>query len=212
MKYTKKLTALVMVGALCLSNVGIQSFAAENNTIKENTSKFELAVKRNVWGLGQSYEGHQGKVTITNKETITLNDWILEFDYDGEIKSVSNATLVSRTGNHYVVKAAHWFKTIRPGMSVTFEFQGKNTGNDADFNNVTLSTIEKPVKVTVLKSWALGATFAKNDMVLYNGQTYKCIQGHTAHAFNWTPNLTPALWGKVKASQSNGMNVLIQKY
>lgn len=212
MKYAKKLTALVLASALCISSASTGAFAADSSAIKENTSKFELTVKRNVWGQGQSYEGHQGKVTILNKDMVAQSDWVLEFDYNGEIKSISNAVLVSHVGNHYVVKAPHWFRVIKPGAAVTFEFQGKGTLNDADFNNIYLGSTERPVKETQLKNWALKANFAKGDLVNYNGQTYKCIQGHTAHAFNWTPNLTPALWKKVKGGQAAGYDVLIQKY
>lgn len=56
---------------------------------------------------------------------------------------------------------------------------------------VTQTYTISPAQVT---TWAAGTTYSTGDVVLYNGLSYKCIQGHTALA-GWTPDVVPALWG-----------------
>lgn len=46
----------------------------------------------------------------------------------------------------------------------------------------------------VYPAWALGATYAVDDLVSYGAALYKCRQAHTAVASNWTPPNVPALW------------------
>lgn len=46
----------------------------------------------------------------------------------------------------------------------------------------------------VYPAWALGATYAVDDLVNYETALYKCRQAHTAVASNWTPPNVPALW------------------
>ena len=49
-------------------------------------------------------------------------------------------------------------------------------------------------------AWAKGQNYKVDELVTYDGQTYKVKQAHTAEADNWTPNQTPALWMKVANS------------
>lgn len=46
----------------------------------------------------------------------------------------------------------------------------------------------------VYPAWALGATYAVDDLVSYETALYKCRQAHTAVASNWIPPDVPALW------------------
>lgn len=45
-------------------------------------------------------------------------------------------------------------------------------------------------------TWQLGATYAAGDIVTYDGERYRCIQGHTAYP-GWEPPNVPALWERV---------------
>ncbi|MEV0762736.1 carbohydrate-binding protein [Nocardia sp. NPDC050435] len=49
----------------------------------------------------------------------------------------------------------------------------------------------------VVQEWQQGSTYQVGDVVSYQGVQYKCRQAHTAHAPNWTPPQTPALWQQV---------------
>lgn len=51
------------------------------------------------------------------------------------------------------------------------------------------------VTVTTPGAWAVGVAYKVNDIVTYNGSTYKCLQAHTSQA-TWTPPAVPALWQK----------------
>src|SRR5947209_2827957 len=44
--------------------------------------------------------------------------------------------------------------------------------------------------------WAPGTTYPTNALVTFNGQEFKCIQGHTSQV-GWEPPNVPALWGIV---------------
>ena len=41
--------------------------------------------------------------------------------------------------------------------------------------------------------WKVGVAYKVNDIVTYQGKTYKCLQAHTSQA-GWTPPAVPALW------------------
>ena len=75
------------------------------------------------WGAGFVAE-----MTVKNTTAAPITDWALEFDFDRDITSIWNATIVSRVGKRYVIKPAAWTAAIAPGASVTFGFQGQ-TGN-----------------------------------------------------------------------------------
>lgn len=44
-----------------------------------------------------------------------------------------------------------------------------------------------------LPEWKDGVKYELDDIVLYNGKIYKCIQAHTAIS-SWVPSGTPTLW------------------
>ena len=44
-------------------------------------------------------------------------------------------------------------------------------------------------------AWSYPVAYKVNDLVTYNGSTYKCLQAHTSQA-GWTPVAVPALWQK----------------
>ncbi len=75
------------------------------------------------WGSGFTAD-----MTVANKGTTPIRGWQLEFDFANNITGMWNAQIVSRQGNHYVVKNAAWNADIAPGASVSFGFQG-NPGN-----------------------------------------------------------------------------------
>ncbi|WP_229400056.1 carbohydrate-binding protein [Micromonospora okii] len=45
-------------------------------------------------------------------------------------------------------------------------------------------------------TWQVGGTYTAGATVLYGGQSYRCLQSHTAHP-GWEPPNTPALWQRV---------------
>lgn len=71
------------------------------------------------WGSGFS-----AALSITNNSDTTIEDWVLEFDFDREITQIWNADIESHEENHYVVKNAGYNSVIKPGETVSFGFNG----------------------------------------------------------------------------------------
>ena len=56
------------------------------------------------------------------------------------------------------------------------------------------STIEINDNMSALRKWKPGV-FAVNDVRVYNGIPYKCVQAHDSTVNEtWSPDITPALW------------------
>jgi hypothetical protein len=47
------------------------------------------------------------------------------------------------------------------------------------------------------REWEPGTQYNYNDIVFYNGATYKIIQPHRSQG-DWAPDVTPALWGRLQ--------------
>lgn len=55
--------------------------------------------------------------------------------------------------------------------------------------------VEEPEEPTA-PEWQTGVAYVVGDIVMYNGQQYRCIQAHTSQE-GWSPSAVPALWGVV---------------
>jgi hypothetical protein len=85
-----------------------------------NTNDFSVSIQiYDDWGSGCN-----GNMTITNNSDTTIEDWVLEFDFDAEITSIWNAEIVSHEGAHYIIKNAQHNSNIEPGQSVSVGFNG----------------------------------------------------------------------------------------
>jgi hypothetical protein len=83
------------------------------------------------WG-----SGFTGEVTVNNRGTKPLTDWRLEFDFAGTINSIWNATVFSRSGNHYILQGADYNRTIPVGGSITLGFVASPGGGVVPTNFV----------------------------------------------------------------------------
>jgi chitinase len=82
---------------------------------------------RDDWG-----SGFVADMSITNNGPMSIPTWTLEFDFDRTITNIWNAQIVSRVGNHYVLRAMSYNGVIPAnGGRVSFGFQGA-TGNVAN--------------------------------------------------------------------------------
>lgn len=68
--------------------------------------------------------GFNGQITVKNNASAGLNDWTLEFDFSRTINTIWDARIVSRVGNHYVIKSAGWNNVIPARGQVSFGFGG----------------------------------------------------------------------------------------
>ena len=74
------------------------------------------------WG-----SGFEGQIAITNYASWTIWDWVLEFDFSHTIENIWDASILSHSGNHYVI-ASDINPHIAPGGTVSFGFIGSPGG------------------------------------------------------------------------------------
>jgi hypothetical protein len=67
-------------------------------------------------------QAFNGEISITNKSNETIEDWVIEFDFAYNIDRFSAGEILSRSGNHYVVKNAGHNANIKAGEILKLEF------------------------------------------------------------------------------------------
>ncbi|RRR48202.1 hypothetical protein EHH44_02260 [Mycolicibacter terrae] len=73
--------------------------------------------------------GFIARFTVTNRSTVPLTDWKLEFDMPmGQSVSHAWSSTVTRSGTHYVLTPVNWNRIIAPGDSVRGGFRGVLSG------------------------------------------------------------------------------------
>ncbi|WP_182076762.1 carbohydrate-binding protein [Deefgea sp. CFH1-16] len=53
-----------------------------------------------------------------------------------------------------------------------------------------------PPTPSASNKWEIGVTYATGQEIIFEGQRYKCIQGHVSQT-GWSPTDAPALWKKL---------------
>ncbi|MEU3946572.1 glycoside hydrolase family 18 chitinase [Streptomyces sp. NPDC029526] len=89
------------------------------------TSATATYAKTQDWG-----SGFEGKWTVKNTGTTTINAWTIEWDFPAGTKVTSawDAT-VTNSGDHWTAKNLGWNGTLAPGASVSFGFNGSGSGS-----------------------------------------------------------------------------------
>ena len=82
-----------------------------------------------------------GQITIINTSDKTIEDWELEFDFSHEINEFWTANIISREGEHYVIKNKGYNANIKPGQSITLGFEASPGNVYAKPNNYVLKYI-----------------------------------------------------------------------
>ncbi|AWF81594.1 hypothetical protein BTJ40_12585 [Microbulbifer sp. A4B17] len=93
---------------------------SDNDNSSADSTSAVVFSKTSDWG-----NGFNGKLTINNSVSSDIEDWVLEFDFDGQINSFWTAEIISHSGNHYIVKPLSWNSTIAPGESIELGFTAK---------------------------------------------------------------------------------------
>ena len=98
------------------------------------TESIELAVQSHLeyntsFNVSSTWNGGlNGEIIISNLQETDIEDWTLEFVYDGEIINIWNAKIESHEGNQYTIKNLGWNKTLKGNSSITIGF----TANSED--------------------------------------------------------------------------------
>ena len=85
------------------------------------------------WG-----KGFTGAIQITNNSNSTLEDWILEIDFDREITDIWNGVIEKHEGNHYIIRNACYNSNINPGQIASVSFIGKDGLKESEPYNYKL--------------------------------------------------------------------------
>jgi chitinase len=76
--------------------------------------------------------GHQGRYTIANGGTTTMNGWTVEFDLpSGTAVGTFWDALITNSGNHYTAKNRECDGTVVPGVAVAFGLVASGTSSPA---------------------------------------------------------------------------------
>lgn len=76
-----------------------------------------------VWSVTQDWgSGFQGQIQLTNKDTVPIPDWTVQFDLAADLTSVWDGAVVSHVGTRYTVKNAGWNASLPVGGTVAFGF------------------------------------------------------------------------------------------
>ncbi len=79
--------------------------------------------------------GFTGQITVTNTSSSAVTSWKVEFDFPYTISSIWNASIVSHSGNHYVIENASWNGSLAAGAKATFGFSASPGNVSSDPTN-----------------------------------------------------------------------------
>ena len=120
-------------GAVIVDAEGLVTIEDNDQTVPEGAGAVEFTVSSD-WG-----SGFTGGITITNEDGTAWNDWTLEFDFEGSLTAVWNATVAEHNGDHYVIKPAAWNTSVAAGGTVSFGFNGARASSDIEPTNFVLN-------------------------------------------------------------------------
>ena len=92
-------------------------------------------------------DGFTSSIVIYNNSNSTIEDWLLEFDYDRTITEIWNGEIISHNDGHYIIKNAGYNSNINKDDNIIIGFNGNGgkatnipsnyslTCYDEDFDN-----------------------------------------------------------------------------
>lgn len=159
-----------------------------------------------------------GFIKLQNTSGQVIRNWTFEFETDTRIQKMENViykeVLLENGTYKYIVKPASWMTWVEnqtwthkyavlPNQTISLKIYGDNKSNISGLqlkNCILYDAFKAPIKV---EEWKVKGIYNTGDVVFYKDQVYKCRQGHTVHAPNWTPVSAPALWSKTAIKTIN---------
>ncbi|MFJ4688227.1 glycosyl hydrolase family 18 protein [Streptomyces sp. NPDC091377] len=113
------------LATLLLPLAGLVGLATPAQAATSATATF---TKPSDWG-----NGFEGRWTVKNTGTTTINSWTVEWDFPTGTRVASgwDAT-ITNTGNRWTAKNLGWNGTLAPGATVTFGFNGTGPGSPSN--------------------------------------------------------------------------------
>ncbi len=195
-KFRRRLIAFVFAVATSASFIPQSAFAAEDETAPAvetevdestdvDTDGEEDIVRESVYegdGYRATFQldgiwdgGFCANVTIENTGEEAIEDWIIGFDYPGEISGFWNADFLSTEAGNYIAKNNEWNQDIPVGGSITFSIIGGEDFVDFPTEYHMMSrmsrrdTEEYEVSYEVTQSWE--SAFNANVTITNNSET-----------------------------------------
>ncbi|MDR3084663.1 MAG: cellulose binding domain-containing protein, partial [Streptomyces sp.] len=117
--------AVAALTTLLLPLAGLVGLAGTAHAAASATATF---AKTQDWG-----SGFEGKWTVTNSGTTTINSWTIQWDFPSgtSVTSAWDAD-VTNSGTHWTAKNKSYNGTLAPGASVSFGFNGAGSGSPSN--------------------------------------------------------------------------------
>ena len=141
----------------------ISGFGDANGSKTDIVEKDSLKVTfslTNVWN-----GGYNAEIKLKNTGSETIQNWLLEFAFSGEISNLWNAQIVERDGNFYRIKNIGWNQDIPAGAEVSFGFSSQQSFPGFPENYQLAGSFEESmseeayaVKYQVTNDWGAGFT------------------------------------------------------
>ena len=107
------------------ANEDFSGFPQEYHLIGENTQTDAADYTVNYHVDSDWKSGFTATISVTNNTTVSLEDWVLEFDYTSKIVNIWNADICAYADNHYIIKNAGYNANILPNQTISFGFTGE---------------------------------------------------------------------------------------
>lgn len=85
-----------------------------------------------------------GEIRVVNQSNHAITDWVLEFDYAGEITQFWTADILSHEGNHYVVQPKDFNLNVAAAATLSLGFSATQSEQSLSMENVSLHMTELP--------------------------------------------------------------------
>lgn len=82
-----------------------------------------------------------GEICISNQSETTIEDWVVEFDFDGQINHLWNAEIKEHEGNHYVLNNGGYNANIKPEEKIILGYNAVRKNDTDKPSNFKLSQI-----------------------------------------------------------------------
>ena len=134
--------------------------------------------------------------------------YYLQFDAKSVESPRSILCLAEKNGGNYDTYGSNTYYLTQQMQTFSNLFTMRNPTDQAasicfEFGIEPIDVVIDNVKLVDVTStgnfypaWKAGTHYAVNDVVSYNGVSYKCIQAHTAQV-DWAPPYVPALWSRL---------------
>ena len=96
----------------------VYNMLGDSSQLEEEAYTIEYCLDSD-WG-----EGFTGRILITNNSDQTVEDWMLEFEFNREITEIWNGVISEQDGAYYAITNAVYNANINPGETISFGFKG----------------------------------------------------------------------------------------